>query len=409
MPKEDNNKIVVISFVLIALFGSFAMFSPDSPFNTPLLTASYVVASYSLSIVSFLYVSRNKHTNLEILVSISILLYWLVYFLNRYPGVAVPSNLLLLISVFTYGLTSSSQKREIFKIYRIILIITSVLGIIAYSSFFLHLGIPFTTVPYYGNNDGFLYIDYGFAYIHANIGMVSLRLCGLYNEPGFLGTFCALFLVADRVNLKHKGNFALIIAGVLTFSVAFFAILSIGITYYVIKSRRAKVVFVIVALLAVYFIPRIATTDFENEAVGHFFERFDKDNANNGMGRTGDSFDAVYKDFLEGPAVEVLFGKGTGCLVLVQDKGFASYKSYILQYGFIGAFFLWLFLLYVALLYANKNRECLVFIVCFFISIIQRPHTFTMLYYITLFGGILYTMYESTSLEYSNNKNSQEI
>ena len=67
-----------------------------------------------------------------------------------------------------------------------------------------------------------------------------------------------------------------------------------------------------------------------------------------------------------------------------------SYKSYILNFGLAGFALSFGTLLFAALKDVGKNVPLLLFVICFFISVYQRPNIFCLPYYVILLGGIQY-------------------
>ena len=105
-----------------------------------------------------------------------------------------------------------------------------------------------SSVNYYIDNLG-TYRDY---YVTSFVHIGSfIRACGFFNEPGFYGTIIALFLVIDGINLKKLDNVIILIAGVLTFSAAFY-ILLIG--YAILKLVISKPVLGVFALFIFIFV-----------------------------------------------------------------------------------------------------------------------------------------------------------
>ena len=53
-------------------------------------------------------------------------------------------------------------------------------------------------------------------------------MCGIFNEPGWLGTTIGLMLCYEEFEFKKISNWILLIAGLLTYSLAFIIIMIIG-------------------------------------------------------------------------------------------------------------------------------------------------------------------------------------
>ena len=66
-----------------------------------------------------------------------------------------------------------------------------------------------------------------------------------------------------------------------------------------------------------------------------------------------------------------------------------SYKQYLVWFGYIGAGLLALLWFVNTFLYSYKDKDCLIFILLFMLSIYQRPAAIIQIFgYIVLFGGM---------------------
>jgi hypothetical protein len=59
-------------------------------------------------------------------------------------------------------------------------------------------------------------------------GGIIFRLCGVYDEPGTVGTVAALFLAATRFRLRDPRGLIVFLAGIMSFSMAFAILVTIG-------------------------------------------------------------------------------------------------------------------------------------------------------------------------------------
>jgi len=271
-----------------------------------------------------------------------------------------------------------------YDIYRYFLIITCALGIIAYFCNLFSINIPHKVIPYYDNDDAF-YVDYSFAYIC--VYMFTDRLCGLFNEPGYLGTFCALFLLSDNLKLKRKGNIILFVAGVQTLSLAFFLLVLL---YFMLTSFKSKkTVFTSLVFILIIFISMSYFAQ-SNPIIEQLLKRFTiEDGVWLGDSRTSGNVDYLFKRmFTQG---DYLWGYGSGFTKHIDPVGTSSYKNLFLDYGILGTL-LYLGPLIISVLTSNKrfNWGMIVFSLCFFSSIFQRPSIISCNFMLVLFGGLLH-------------------
>ena len=257
------------------------------------------------------------------------------------------------------------------------------LGIIAFICNIFSIDVlPKTVCPYYAErlSNNYMYYDYYFSYVLVEFPFT--RLCGLFNEPGYFGTFLGLFLVAEKLNLSKKGNIILLIAGIFTFSAAFFITLIIYLGIKLIYSRNIKLLIVISLTVAA-----VIAMNMDNDNVLRLLERFTfVDGKLNAINRTGDNFDRFFDNYIVSETA--LFGYGRGYLAYNQEIGNLSYKTYLVEYGLIACAVYWGGLLRYSIKYSNGHDLGIVFALLFMINIYQRPSVFIFGYMLLLFGGV---------------------
>lgn len=126
--------------------------------------------------------------------------------------------------------------------------------------------------------------------------------------------------------------------------------------------------------------------DWGNEFMNDFVGRFAWTKGGlAGDDRVSASFDALYQEYLQ--SNDVLFGRGA---TYGLNMGTSSYKSLLLQFGFLGFGFYFVLWLYAMLSEANKDRDCILLLLLFIISLYQRPVPITSSYgYVLLIGGVV--------------------
>jgi hypothetical protein len=81
-------------------------------------------------------------------------------------------------------------------------------------------------------------------------GGVLFRLCGVYDEPGTVGTNAALLLIALRFPISDWRACVLYVGGVLSFSLAFAVLATIGVIGHAFLTRRVPMLLLIVPIAA---------------------------------------------------------------------------------------------------------------------------------------------------------------
>lgn len=393
--KINKEKFCSIIFVMCALMIIFAPYQSDSTLSltSSLLSNIFKVLLYTftgLNIILIIFpILKYKKTILrkDLFQTIPMIIFVIISSFHTYDGSINFSGFLFSLLWIIFALAPDNIKKRTFIYFKNAFIIICIAGIICYLSYDLNLFLPYKVVNYYNNNAIVEnYIDYKFIFLYRASSSISLvRLCGICNEPGYFGTICALILCASSLNLKKKSNIIILIAGFLTFSLAFIITLVIYLLLKYLKDVRTVILTVLLTCFYLFLLPNIYTG---NPTIDRFIQRMTiTDEGLAGDNRTTDELEYVFNDVVKN---KPLFGYGEGYLKTQNLKGgVSSYKTYIIQYGFVGCILLWGSLL-LAALYKNKNYLSIIYIIVFFINIYQRPNIMTLQYQILLFGGLAF-------------------
>ena len=239
------------------------------------------------------------------------------------------------------------------------------------------------------------------------------RLCGIYDEPGRVGTISALFLAAEKYEFKKKWkNIVLLIGGILTLSLAFFLMIGIGEIIKLFKEKKTKQALIILLAIFAFFV--FLKIDFTNVAISSFQQRFAITTSGlAGYNRTDSLFDSIFSSYLKDSDIfSLLFGNGDGTIYkLVTEAGIgtaSSYKCLIYDFGFLGTLLYLLWIIFYSYIYLLKNKSFSTFIMINVLMILctiyQRPNMFNPSYIIIPLCAIsMYTIKENeTELPDSN-------
>lgn len=210
------------------------------------------------------------------------------------------------------------------------------------------------------------------------------QLCGMYDEPGLVGTISALLLCACKFDFKrYKSLIIILIGGCMSMSLAFFMLCAIYYIYYCFSIKNKKqlnrIILVVLLFLSVIFVLRDNPV-FKEKVI----ERFSLSYLTNNN-RVSDEFAKEFEKFLSGN--NIFFGLGNGNPIF-DTVDAASYKVLIYNIGIIGFLLLIGWFLYWGIVYSQKNKSSLIFALIFLISIYQRPWIIYMYYILIYFGGI---------------------
>lgn len=392
--KINKEKFCSIIFVMCALMIIFAPYQSDSTLSltSSLLSNIFKVLLYTftgLNIILIIFpILKYKKTILrkDLFQTIPMIIFVIISSFHTYDGSISFSGFLFSLLWIIFALAPDNIKKRTFIYFKNAFIIICIASIICYLSYDLNLFLPYKVVNYYNNNAIVEnYIDYKFIFLYRASSSISLvRLCGICNEPGYFGTICALILCASSLNLKKKSNIIIFIAGFLTFSLAFIITLVIYLLLKYLKDVRTVILTVLLTCFYLFLLPNIYTG---NPTIDRFIQRMTiTDEGLAGDNRTTDELEYVFDDVVKN---KPLFGYGNNYIKSNNLKGSLSYKTYIIQYGFVGCILLWGSLL-LAALYKNKNYLSIIYIIAFFVNIYQRPNIMTLQYQILLFGGLAF-------------------
>lgn len=382
---SGKRAVYVRIFSLSVIFYAAVMLWGYTSVLPPIAKTIKQVLDYAVLAVCFLGMMSGR-MKYRVQFLIIPLIYWLIYFFYRYQSSEVSPDTLNMLQLVFLGFLYPREMVWLFVVYRKTLIVVSCLGIIAYLAFFFFPALPHQVSTYYldasdpdPNN---FYVNYYFSVILN--GIQGVRLCGLFDEPGRFGTQLALLLIVDNMRLSKKGNLVMFIACLMTLSVAAVFLMVMYVLLTSNKNPKIVLFFCIVALGFIFLLPLIMTDD---SALNFFLGRFQfEDGQFAGDNRMNDEVRGLMRMQFSHMDTAI-FGYGTGSLAA---KGFTtlSFLMYVFMYGIVGTIVMFVPPIWVALKYCKMNRTALLYLFCYCVSLYQRPHLFTLSYFVLLFGGI---------------------
>ena len=264
---------------------------------------------------------------------------------------------------------------------------------------FLGFSLPHVTIDPINEfkvKEGFVYDMYPFLIFDPrDLGAIFQRFHGIYDEPGVVGTMCAVILSANGYKLRKWYFIVLFIAGLFSFSLFFYIV---TVCYYIINVRLRNMGYVLVIFaLIVYglsFIPGIDILITNRFII--------EDGVWQGNSRGTADYEKWYSNFRHTP--EYLWGLGPGAN-LKYNPGGSSYKDMIVNYGL--PMFIIYILSYVVLILRTKTsvRNLIITSLVVFGYIFQRPFITDVFMQVIL----LYFIYKNAENRYelsNSNKNS---
>lgn len=292
------------------------------------------------------------------------------------------------VYIFLLMQLDESEKRLVLKFLVCLFMIFSMPSIIYSVLINFGIDLPFTVLY----SDQELKTDAHVYYQHYPMGLIAnqwgfLRPCGIFDEPGFIGTNAAMFfaiLLQKGVRKKNvKVLFGILLIGVLSTSLAAIVLIIIAIGVYAFAQKFYKALGVIILIFICFLI--FMNIDFKNETLASYQDRLAITNGVlEGDNRESELFKQSFEEVLEDDPVTLLLGYGHGAKSeLLPTDGSCSYRTFIYEYGIIGVALLVL-LLIVIFLHSYKNKYSLIPLCVFLASLYQRPYIIMPLY-ITIF------------------------
>lgn len=389
----DIEKILIFLYALYTFRG--AMLAFDHGGYVPWFeTLSITVATLCVPI-GIIVCFNNLTTEPPNLVLIILpIFYWGLSSLNRYGGYG-GSGLLALSTCSIFVLVSDDTKRRVFTLFYRMFLALAIVSIIVWVCFFLKINIGFKQELYYFQPENTREKLYYYRWLLFAIykSFTGYRLCGVFNEPGALGTLCALLYICTNKKSTLIEKVILLITGVLTFSLAFFLLIFMYVAIVFCLNNPRNIIFI--ALFAALFLA-IPNIDFHNDALNRTAARFKiTDTGLAGNNRTSVDFDSEYKEFLK--SNDVWFGKGIGYSMGSNNSSWKSH--YMVPYGVFGTVGLLGMWFGAALHYVNGSRDKLIYVCLFMASLYQRPAAIEgILGYVLLLGGLIW-MSDDLTLE----------
>ena len=235
-------------------------------------------------------------------------------------------------------------------------------------------------------------------------GGIMFRLCGMYDEPGTVGTIAALCLAVTRFRLSDIRGGIAFIAGIMSFSIAFALLTVVGLIVTSVASKRPWLLIAALTSIAASAIP-LSGFKFENGVTSTTnitvvrvrpAEQASSDYRDGGSTvryrftapedqrlRVSQDFDnralpemrLLFANYTNSSARTLLFGLGSDASIIF-GAGSAIWTSVLTNYGIVG--FLWLFILFLTpLVYLLRSRRLdmpiAIFCALYLMSFYQRP------------------------------------
>lgn len=231
----------------------------------------------------------------------------------------------------------------------------------------LQMNLPYSNINPINSlraEEGFSYDRYFMLIVDPTERGFLMRFQGLYDEPGVVGTIVSVILASNKYGFnKNKFLIPIFLAGFFSFSL-FFYVVSIICAFF--NIRKSNIIYVLIsipiALYALSFIPGVDILIYNR----FLFE----DGVWLGDSRSSDDFKVWFTKFTS--SADFWLGLGPGANLLY-NKGGASYKDLIVNYGIL-MFLMYILSLFILIIRTKSTlRDIIVASVIIFGYVFQRP------------------------------------
>jgi hypothetical protein len=190
------------------------------------------------------------------------------------------------------------------------------------------------------------------------------RFMGPFDEPGVVGTISVLILVVEKFNLKSKRNVVVLIAGLISFSLAFY-VLTVAYLLLVCLRNKPSRIYVSALLLGSFWFAS------SSEIIsGKTLDRLQIDNGIFGNNRVQSELLIAMSNWSNGTVETLLFGL-PGPMVA---DGSSSFLSTLVYTGILGVFvYVMIIAIFILRLRSHVTFDFIVFIAFFLAAGYQRP------------------------------------
>lgn len=359
---------------------------------TPLINIIILLNLIAMAVMIYFLGEPVKMKNLFICGVFLFICVWQYYIGTLMaPGFSIGS-LCIISTICLFILMDKKTQAEAFRIFAWLFAIAILPSIIYFILKIIGISIPMNILEsehIVKVANGKYYEQYLGGLLIVTPSAKEIRLCGIFDEPGVVGTFCALILASEGLRFKKSvRNLILLLGGILSLSLAFYLLLFIMImqqAYFNGFKKTIRVCTLAIAVIVLFF-----NIETNNKYVKLIQNRFDFQSSsvikNN---RTNEGFNHVFEKFVENKDSNFWIGNGYEASEKNdQMYGSCSYKNLIYNHGVLGFLIIMSWLAGVAVLYGGLNYNTIIFSSIFLISIYQRPYVLKVPYMLVFFGAL---------------------
>lgn len=363
-------------FIIIAIYFQDTFFSIRE-FKYFLFFRTIIFILLGIESVYYFLIYKKKKRKKLYLKFIVIFSFYVIYFMNFFTSKSIVIFLYLCILM----ILNEEDKEEIYEIFYKIISFLCFTGIISYMLYIYIRPLNYEILPTVKN--GWVFIRYLGVLILKNSNNLLYRFQSIFGEPGELGTIIGMiFLFDDNYKKLKKERIILIISGILTFSLAFYAFLSLKFIISEIRIKNKFFIFILFLIFAITINPLI-----KNIGGGELYYRVYGRIKTLNFNRKNNNAKLVLKEFYKNG--NLLIGTRENINKKV-NLDISSIEVILYERGFLGLGILILFIFFISNFFYVKNKIKLRILI-FLLSIYQRPNLLHTVYLLILITGISYS------------------
>lgn len=341
-----------LSIIILAYWGAHAWFT----WQWTLLDnigSLYIYIVFSL--IAYIYKTKYRihiHMGPSIVVSAIFLLTASIF--PKFGITTIPSFILKYYPVLVF-LSDKEHFQEHFYLFNKITACLLIPGMILYLAFFVGVDFPGWPIQFGDLDANFSYIFFNYGVLVRGLSDIAdnARFQSIFLEPGYLGTFLAFLLYANKYDFKQWYNKVFAVALILSFSLAGYITSIVGYTLFLFHHGRSvkKLSIGVLFIFAVFYGAQSYNggNNVVNELIVNRLQ-FDKELGISGNNRFSDKTRDYY-DYYKSKS-EILTGITN--IQDLSDISGAGYMRFFLTNGIIAAIFYLMF--YISLARSSYNK-----------------------------------------------------
>lgn len=311
----------------------------------------YFIAFFLCLLYIFFHPHRYKNVYSKRIVPMILLILTLFYDLIFITNITFISVLAFLFSIFCAVFLLLSSEVIQFKLLKWITNFMAIIVAISLFGWILFL-LGFSLPHYYSETDAFYThtVYYLFLLNGTPAEQLIPRFCGMFLEPGHLGTTCCFLLYLNKFNLKKIQNIIFLIAILFSLSLAAYGLLFGGAALYLFLNSKKKLLYILLFIIVVAGTTGISLKYNQGDNILNnlIFSRLEiKDGDIVGNNRITSDFERQFNRYVK--SNELVLGKGRAAYLTTSSTnltyGCASWKRYLYVRGIVGTVLLSFFLI----------------------------------------------------------------